>query len=459
MFVQRFCRFTLMKLKMFTWCTGLNTHQLVEGDHWAFVAVEEPPGSCCNGRSSHVTWMTHDQVFNLKLIMVLRLSDNSNHTARKLKEVLQLPQMLEWMRPNETRVKERELPPMAIYLKKSQPEMRGSLGERGALPMMSRSGGLKPRAVAGRPSVTRLTHSSWTGIRASGRPRAAVKKILKRRPTCFFLAFWLSSSFCLMQRREKSFHSPDDLAYVGGDEVADELLHVVVDGSALLNSRHNGREVVVSQDHLRGRLGNGSARAHGDANLRFLQSGGIIHSVPGLSEGQREQGGEEWGVSLRREEVFTFFNTRKSLFSFSPWQWSHQSFGGTQRSWTCGTVPLWRSSRPLERPSSGRAERGHQTPGRWRPCRWHPDPQRRCRFDGRWPPLCPCCHLRRRGNKLGFSFFFTLKLILKYRASCINWPVIIMTRIPAALHSSMEPMTSLRGGSSMPTQPTKVKSV
>lgn len=71
------------------------------------------------------------------------------------------------------------VPPMARYLKNSHPEMRGSLGERGSLPMMSRSGGLKPRAVAGRPSVTRLTHSSWTGIRASGRPRAAVRKILR----------------------------------------------------------------------------------------------------------------------------------------------------------------------------------------------------------------------------------------------------------------------------------------
>ena len=46
--------------------------------------------------------------------------------------------------------------------------------------MMSTSGGLKPRAVAGRPSVTRLTHRSWTGMRASGSPRAAVRKILKR---------------------------------------------------------------------------------------------------------------------------------------------------------------------------------------------------------------------------------------------------------------------------------------
>ena len=44
--------------------------------------------------------------------------------------------------------------------------------------MMSTSGGLNPRAVAGRPSVTRLTQSSCTGMRASGSPSAAVRKIL-----------------------------------------------------------------------------------------------------------------------------------------------------------------------------------------------------------------------------------------------------------------------------------------
>lgn len=44
--------------------------------------------------------------------------------------------------------------------------------------MMSRSGGLNPRAVAGSPSVTRFTHSSCTGIRASGSPKAAVRKML-----------------------------------------------------------------------------------------------------------------------------------------------------------------------------------------------------------------------------------------------------------------------------------------
>ena len=43
--------------------------------------------------------------------------------------------------------------------------------------MMSKSGGLNPRAVAGKPSVTRLTHKSCTGINASGRPKIHKKVI------------------------------------------------------------------------------------------------------------------------------------------------------------------------------------------------------------------------------------------------------------------------------------------
>lgn len=67
---------------------------------------------------------------------------------------------------------------MIRYLRNSQPDIRGSLGERGGFCIMSISGGLKLSAVAGRPSVTKFTHSNWTGINASGMPRAAVRKIL-----------------------------------------------------------------------------------------------------------------------------------------------------------------------------------------------------------------------------------------------------------------------------------------
>lgn len=68
--------------------------------------------------------------------------------------------------------------PIAIYLKNNHPEMRLSLALLGCFFMMSRSGGLNPKAVAGKPSVTKFTHNNCTGIKASGIPRAAVRKIL-----------------------------------------------------------------------------------------------------------------------------------------------------------------------------------------------------------------------------------------------------------------------------------------
>ena len=51
----------------------------------------------------------------------------------------------------------------------------------------------------------------------------------------------------LVQRAGRTEHraSPDNLANVGGDEVADELLHVAVDGPALLYRGHDGGKVVV----------------------------------------------------------------------------------------------------------------------------------------------------------------------------------------------------------------------
>lgn len=157
---------------------------------------------------------------------------------------------------------------------------------------MSRSGGLNPRAVAGSPSVTKFTHSSCTGIKASGSPKAAVKKILPEEgghilicfkshdhppQPCFFLD---ACPGC----------SPDHLAHIGGNEVANELLHVVVDGTAFLHGSHNGGEVIISQYHLGGSLSHSSTRSHGNANLGLLQSRGIIDTIPCLkTEGESEQ--------------------------------------------------------------------------------------------------------------------------------------------------------------------------
>jgi hypothetical protein len=61
--------------------------------------------------------------------------------------------------------------------------MRSSFFALGRFCMMSTSGGLNPSAVAGGPSVTRLTHRSCTGMSPSGMPAAAVRKMLTTSPT------------------------------------------------------------------------------------------------------------------------------------------------------------------------------------------------------------------------------------------------------------------------------------
>jgi len=72
---------------------------------------------------------------------------------------------------------------LTMYRKRTQELIKGSLLFLGGLCMISTSAGLKPRAVAGRPSVTKLTQRSWTGIRHSGIPNAAVKKMEITSPT------------------------------------------------------------------------------------------------------------------------------------------------------------------------------------------------------------------------------------------------------------------------------------
>eukprot|EP00963_Diacronema_lutheri_P014275 scaffold2859_cov349-Pavlova_lutheri.AAC.12 len=76
--------------------------------------------------------------------------------------------------------------------------MSASLGLRGGFFITSFSGGLNPSAVAGGPSVTRLTHNSWTGMSPSGIPRAAVKKMLTTSPI-FEEIMYLMKAFMLLK--------------------------------------------------------------------------------------------------------------------------------------------------------------------------------------------------------------------------------------------------------------------
>ena len=74
-----------------------------------------------------------------------------------------------------------------------------------------------------------------------------------------------------------------DLSYVGRDEVADELFHVVVDGASFLDGGDDRREVVVGEHHLRGGLGDRRARAHRDADLGLLQRRRVVDTVARLA--------------------------------------------------------------------------------------------------------------------------------------------------------------------------------
>ena len=43
---------------------------------------------------------------------------------------------------------------------------------------------------------------------------------------------------------------PNDFTNIGRDEVTDELFSVIVNGSSLLHSCHDGRKVVICQHHF-----------------------------------------------------------------------------------------------------------------------------------------------------------------------------------------------------------------
>ena len=70
-----------------------------------------------------------------------------------------------------------------------------------------------------------------------------------------------------------------DFADVGGDEVADELLRVVVNGAAFFDGAFDGGKVVVYEDHVGGEFGDIGSGAHGYTNVGFLESGRVVDTV------------------------------------------------------------------------------------------------------------------------------------------------------------------------------------
>jgi hypothetical protein len=71
----------------------------------------------------------------------------------------------------------------------------------------------------------------------------------------------------------------DYLTNVGGDQVSNELFHVVVDGSTFTNGGNNRGKVVVSEDHIGGGFSDSGTGAHGNTDFGFLQSWGIVDTI------------------------------------------------------------------------------------------------------------------------------------------------------------------------------------
>lgn len=152
------------------------------------------------------------------------------------------------------------------------------------------------------------------------------------------------------------------LTDVRGDQVADELLHVVVDGTALLNGRHNGGEVVVGQHHLGGGLGHGSSRSHSNTNFGLLQGGRVIHTVTSLE---------------RREKQRQFSKSKRPISTpvNSPWQTLLPCSAGTRQSSTCERVPRERTDGHGQRRSVARKRAGRRTHVQSRTFQWCPPPR------------------------------------------------------------------------------------
>ncbi len=168
--------------------------------------------------------------------------------------------------------------------------------------------------------------------------------------------------------------------------------------------------------------------------------------VPFLSmEGQRALGfhpkylnlcsKDEWrsfGFETTWGRVMTIFifgwTIPFTLYGCLPWQWSHPCPAGTPQSWTCVKVQHVRNSGQ-----------------KWRPSRWA--------WGERSSNSRPVKAMRLTSSS---SEKMPMRLQMATAVPLLS-PVIIMTRMPAWRQSLMEAATSVRGGSSMPTQPTNVR--
>jgi hypothetical protein len=81
---------------------------------------------------------------------------------------------------------------------------------------------------------------------------------------------------------EREQQERDHLRDGVGEDVEDELTHVVVDLPSRCHGSDDGGEVVVGEHHRRRFPGHVGARApHGDADVGSAQRGGVVDAVAG----------------------------------------------------------------------------------------------------------------------------------------------------------------------------------
>src|SRR3989454_6716566 len=86
----------------------------------------------------------------------------------------------------------------------------------------------------------------------------------------------------LEKKNEGRDEHDQDLPRVRGEEEGDELPDVLVDPAAFLDRGHDGRKVVVGQDHVRALLRDvRSGDPHRDAEVGPFEGGGVVDAVAG----------------------------------------------------------------------------------------------------------------------------------------------------------------------------------
>jgi hypothetical protein len=99
-------------------------------------------------------------------------------------------------------------------------------------------------------------------------------------------------------------HHDEHLAEIAAEGILDEADEVVEDGAAFLDGGDDGGEVVVEQDHLGGLLGDiGAGDAHGHADFRALEGGGVVDAVAGHGDDLAAllQGGDDAQLVFGRD--------------------------------------------------------------------------------------------------------------------------------------------------------------